>query len=208
MDRLALAFSSILEPALLEELDKVASVRFFREGTVIVDLGQSVKMMPLLLEGAIKIMRQDAEQGELLLYYLEQGETCTMSLACCVGEKVSEIRAIAEVDSYVAMVPNVYMQEWLGKYPSWRNFIMQSYAQRMDEMLAAIDGLAFSNMEKRILDYLREKSALLDDRILTLTHQQIATDLNSSRVVISRILKKLENEDKIVLLRNEIRVLI
>ena len=208
MERIAAAFSGVLEPNLIDELVEVATVRFYKEGTVIVDLGQAVKMMPLLLSGAIKIMRQDEEQGELLLYYLEQGETCTMSLACCVGEKVSEIRAIAEIDSFVAMVPNVYMQTWLGKYPSWRNFIMQSYAQRMDEMLGAIDGLAFSNMEKRIMDYLKEKSLLLDDRILTLTHQQIASDLNSSRVVVSRILKKLENEDKIVLLRNEIRVLI
>ena len=208
MERIAAAFSGILEPNLIDELEQVATVRFYRSGAVIVDLGQAVKMMPLLLSGAIKIMRQDEEQGELLLYYLEQGETCTMSLACCVGEKVSEIRAIAEVDSFVAMVPNLYMQSWLGKYPSWRNFIMQSYAQRMDEMLGAIDGLAFSNMEKRIMDYLKEKSLLLDDRILTVTHQQIASDLNSSRVVVSRILKKLENEDKIVLLRNEIRVLI
>lgn len=208
MDRLAITFAGILEPALLEELAQVATVRFFREGSVIVDLGQPVKMMPLLLEGAIKIMRQDETQGELLLYYLAKGETCTMSLACCVGGKVSEIRAIAEVDSYVAMVPNIYLQEWLGKYASWRNFVMQSYAQRMDEMLLAIDGLAFSNMEKRVLDYLKEKSTLLDDRILTLTHQQIASDLNSSRVVVSRILKRLENEDKIVLLRSEIRVLI
>ncbi|ULT23961.1 Crp/Fnr family transcriptional regulator [Sphingobacterium sp. E70] len=106
------------------------------------------------------------------------------------------------------MIPNEQVNDWMGKYPSWRNFIISSYASRMNEMLQAVDNLAFSNMEERILNYLKAKVNLTNDRILTLTHQDIASDLNTSRVVVSRILKKLENEDKIVLLRNEIRVLI
>jgi CRP/FNR family transcriptional regulator len=164
--------------------------------------------MPLLLSGAIKIMREDEKEGELLLYYLEKGETCTMSIACCIGNKKSEIRAQAEMETTVAMIPNQYLNEWLAKYGSWRSFILNSYSSRMNEMLGAIDNLAFSKMEDRILNYLKEKVRLTDDRILTVTHQDIALDLNTSRVVVSRILKKLENEDKIVLLRNEIRVLI
>ncbi|QBQ40209.1 Crp/Fnr family transcriptional regulator [Sphingobacterium psychroaquaticum] len=201
-------FAGLLEPALIEEIDQVATLKVFQEGDVIVDFGQYVKMMPLLLQGAIKIMRLDETEGELLLYYLEKGETCTMSIACCVGDKKSEIRALAETESTVAMVPNMYLNTWLSKYASWRNFIMNSYAERMNEMLQAVDSLAFSNMEERIESYLVEKAKLLDDRILTLTHQQIATELNTSRVVVSRLLKKLENEHKIVLLRNEIRVLV
>ncbi|MCT1532797.1 Crp/Fnr family transcriptional regulator [Sphingobacterium daejeonense] len=202
------AYIGILEPALIEEIKAVATLRTFQSGETIMDIGQYIRAMPLLLSGAIKIMREDEKEGELLLYYLERGETCTMSIACCIGNKKSEIRAQAEMETTVAMIPNQYLNEWLAKYGSWRSFILNSYSSRMNEMLGAIDNLAFSKMEDRILNYLKEKVRLTDDRILTVTHQDIALDLNTSRVVVSRILKKLENEDKIVLLRNEIRVLI
>ena len=202
------AYIGILEPALIEEIKAVATLRTFQSGETIMDIGQYIRAMPLLLSGAIKIMREDEKEGELLLYYLEKGETCTMSIACCIGNKKSEIRAQAEMETRVAMIPNQYLNEWLAKYGSWRSFILNSYSSRMNEMLGAIDNLAFSKMEDRILNYLKEKVRLTDDRILTVTHQDIALDLNTSRVVVSRILKKLENEDKIVLLRNEIRVLI
>ncbi len=202
------AYSGILEPALIEEIEAVALIKAFDAGDIIVDIGQYIRSMPLLLSGAIKIVREDEERGEVLLYYLAQGETCTMSIACCMGNKKSEIRAQAEMPTMVAMIPNHFLNDWMVKYNSWRNFILNSYSSRMNEMLGAIDNLAFSNMEERILNYLKEKVKLTNDRILTLTHQEMASDLNSSRVVISRILKKLEHEDKIVLLRNEIRVLI
>ena len=202
------AYTGILEPALIEEIEAVATLKTFQTGDIIIDIGQYIRSMPLLLTGAIKIMREDEKEGELLLYYLAKGETCTMSIACCLGNKKSEIRAQAEMETVVAMIPNQYLNEWLVKYSSWRSFILNSYSSRMNEMLGAIDNLAFSKMEDRIMNYLKEKVKLTEDRILTVTHQDIALDLNTSRVVVSRILKKLENEDKIVLLRNEIRVLV
>lgn len=202
------AYAGVLEPALIEEIIQNAHIKTFREGDIIIDTDQYIRAMPLLLAGAIKVVREDEARGELLLYYLEQGQTCTMSIACCLGNKKSEIRARAEKDTTVAMIPNEQVNDWMAKYPSWRNFIISSYSSRMNEMLQAIDNLAFSNMEERILNFLKAKVNLTNDRILTLTHQDIASDLNTSRVVVSRILKKLENEDKIVLLRNEIRVLI
>jgi len=202
------AYTGILEPALIKEITHTARIRTFHAGDLIIDTDQYIRAMPLLLEGAIKVVREDEAKGELLLYYLEQGQTCAMSIACCMGNKKSEIRAWAEKDTTVAMIPNEQVNSWMGTYSSWRNFIISSYASRMNEMLQAIDNLAFSNMEERIVNYLQTKVNLRDDRILTLTHQDIASDLNTSRVVVSRILKKLENEDKIVLLRNEIRVLI
>lgn len=202
------AYTGILEPALIEEIEAVATLKTFQSGDIIIDIGQYIRSMPLLLTGAIKIMREDEKEGELLLYYLAKGETCTMSIACCLGNKKSEIRAQAEMETVVAMIPNQYLNEWLVKYSSWRSFILNSYSSRMNEMLGAIDNLAFSKMEDRIMNYLKEKVKLTEDRILAVTHQDIALDLNTSRVVVSRILKKLENEDKIVLLRNEIRVLV
>jgi len=202
------AYTGILEPALILEIEAVATLKTFKTAEIIVDIGQYIRSMPLLLTGAIKIMREDEKEGELLLYYLEKGETCTMSIACCIGNKKSEIRAQAEMETTVAMIPNQYLNDWLAKYSSWRNFILNSYSSRMNEMLGAIDNLAFSKMEDRIMHYLKEKVRLTEDRILTVTHQDIAVDLNTSRVVVSRILKKLENEGKIILLRNEIRMLI
>ncbi|GAA4140137.1 Crp/Fnr family transcriptional regulator [Sphingobacterium kyonggiense] len=208
MSLIETAYTGILEPALIEEIEAVATIKSFEVGDIIVDIGQYIRSMPLLLTGAIKIVREDEDRGEVLLYYLAQGETCTMSIACCMGNKKSEIRAQAEMPTTVAMIPNNFLNEWLVKYNSWRNFILNSYSSRMNEMLGAIDNLAFSNMEERIMNFLKEKVRLTNDRILTVTHQDIAMDLNTSRVVVSRILKKLENEDKIVLLRNEIRVLV
>lgn len=208
MSLIETAYTGILEPALIEEIEAVATIKSFEVGDIIVDIGQYIRSMPLLLTGAIKIVREDEDRGEVLLYYLAQGETCTMSIACCMGNKKSEIRAQAEMPTTAAMIPNNFLNEWLVKYNSWRNFILNSYSSRMNEMLGAIDNLAFSNMEERIMNFLKEKVRLTNDRILTVTHQDIAMDLNTSRVVVSRILKKLENEDKIVLLRNEIRVLV
>ncbi|MFD1769938.1 Crp/Fnr family transcriptional regulator [Sphingobacterium suaedae] len=207
MDLLRETYGGVLEPELILELQRVATIKNFTEGDLIIDYGQYVRSMPLLLTGTIKIIRRDMEQGDLFLYYLAKGDTCTMSIACCVGLKKSEIRAEAETETVVAMVPKQYLADWLGRYASWRAFILQSYAARMDELLQSIDNLAFMDMESRIVYYLQEKVKALDNRILIGTHQQIATELNTSRVVVSRILKKLEKEQKIVLLRNEIRVL-
>lgn len=201
-------FSALFEPALLEELETKAALISVEAGVLIMDIGQQIRFTPLVLSGAIKVSREDADRGELLLYYLAAGNMCTLSATCCMGDKHSEIRAVTEMPSTIAKVTIEDFTAWFSKYPSWRNFILNSYDLRLKEMLTAIDNLAFNNMDRRILSYLKDKVALNADRILTITHQQIATDLNTSRVVISRILKKLEQEDKIVLLRNEIRVLL
>lgn len=201
-------FRALFEPALLEELETKATLISVEAGALIMDIGQQIRFTPLVLSGAIKVSREDADRGELLLYYLAAGNMCTLSATCCMGDKRSEIRAVAEMPSTIAKVTIEDFTAWFSKYPSWRNFILNSYDLRLKEMLTAIDNLAFNNMDGRILSYLKDKVALNADRILTITHQQIATDLNTSRVVISRILKKLEQEDKIVLLRNEIRVLL
>ena len=200
-------YADVFEAQLLEEISKVATVTDFKEGDVLIDIGEYIRRMPLLLSGAIKIMREDNDEGELLLYFLETGDTCAMTLACCLGETQSEIRAIAETDGSVAMIPIQKTEEWLGKYKSWRNFVFTSYNKRLSEMLSAIDSLAFMNMEQRLISYLREKSKINASRELIATHQEIAYELNTSRVVISRLLKAAENQGKIRLNRNMIELL-
>jgi CRP/FNR family transcriptional regulator len=190
-DLLHQIYGTILEEALLNEIEQVAMLKEFKEGNVIIDFGDYIKKMPLLLSGAIKILREDFDEGELLLYFIEKGDTCSMSMACCLGETKSEIRAVAETDGQVVMIPVMYMELWLGKYKSWRNYVFASYNNRLKEMLTAIDNLAFMNMDKRLLNYLLEKAKINTTKEISTTHQEIAYDLNTSRVVISRLLKAL-----------------
>lgn len=200
-------YRGIFERELMDEIVSVAKLVEFKENDVLIDIGKYIKSIPLLISGAIKIMREDFDTGELLLYFIEKGDTCSMTLTCCMGDKKSEIRAVAENNGWVAMIPVGKMEEWLPKYKSWRAFVFESYNSRFNEMLAAIDSIAFMRMDERLSNYLLEKSKINNSSIITKTHQEIAYELNSSRVVISRLLKALENEGKIKLNRNNIQLL-
>ncbi|WP_035141468.1 Crp/Fnr family transcriptional regulator [Flavobacterium daejeonense] len=200
-------YSYIFEEALIDEIATVAVTKKFKEGDILIEIGSTIFKMPLLLEGAIKILREAPDQGELFLYFLEKGDTCAMSMACCMGKTKSEIRAVAETDGIVLMLPVEKMEEWLGKYKSWRSFVFDSYTNRMKEMLNAIDTLAFMNMNERLIKHLNEKAKVNQTNIMQITHQEIADELNTSRVVISRLLKVLEDEGKIKLNRNIIELL-
>ena len=152
-------------------------------------------------------LHEDKEGNDLLLYVLESGDTCAMSLTCCMAKSLSKIRAIADEDTSVIMIPINEMKHWFDTNNSWRNFILQSYQIRFDEMLETIDTLAFMKMDERLFKYLTDKVKLSASTNLEITHQEIAEDLHTSRVVISRLLKQLEQEHKIQLGRNKISVL-
>ncbi len=190
----------------MNEIDELGSLIEFKANDVMIDLNQFIKGMPILLSGAIKIMREDFDEGELLLYFLEKGDTCAMTMACCLGDKQSKIRAVAETDGELVMIPIVKMDEWLAKYPSWRRFIFDSYNNRMEEMLVAIDNLAFNDMNERLKKYLLDVASINKGKVVVKTHQEIAYELNTSRVVISRLLKALEKEGFLQLNRNEITI--
>jgi CRP/FNR family transcriptional regulator len=138
---------------------------------------------------------------------LERGDTCAMTLTCCLGNSKSKIRAIAETDGSLLMIPITKMEEWLTKYKTWRNFVFESYNIRLNEMLEAIDSLAFMNLEERLYKYLTDKVKVLGTTSLNTTHLEISTELHTSRVVISRLLKALEQQGKIKINRNKIEVL-
>lgn len=200
-------YGYLFEEKLIEEIAQVATLKNFDEGDVLIDFGDYIKKMPLLIHGAIKILREDFDEGELLLYFIEKGDTCAMTMACCLGDTKSEIRAVAETNGRLVMIPVSKMEEWLGKYKSWRNYVFNSYNNRLKEMLTAIDNLAFMNMDERLLNYLSEKSIVNKTKDIKSTHQEIAFDLHTSRVVVSRLLKALENEGRIRLHRASIELL-
>ena len=207
IDELRQNYGYLFEDELLKEIEAVGVVKELEANVTLIEIGNYIRSIPLLIEGAIKILREDDDGDELVLYYIERGDTCAMTLSCCVGQTKSEIRAIAETDVKLIMIPVQKMSEWLGKYKSWQNFILQSYHNRMLEMLEAIDTIAFLRMDDRLLKYLRDKAMVTHDDQINATHKQVSEDLHTSRVVISRLLKKLENEGKITLHRNHIKIL-
>lgn len=200
-------YGTIFEEALLDEIMEVGTYKQVPEGTKLMEIGQYIQGMPLLISGAIKILRENTEGNELLLYYLEKGETCSTTLAYCMGQAKSEIRAIAEMETTLIMLPIRKMDEWTSKYRTWRDFVFASYHARLNELLNTIDRIAFNRMDERLAAYLKEKSRITQGNTIYNTHQEIAYDLNTSRVVISRLLKKLEQLSKIQLHRNHIEIL-
>ncbi|MFV8226106.1 Crp/Fnr family transcriptional regulator [Christiangramia aquimixticola] len=201
------AYGFLFEEELLKEIAECGTLKEVSAGEKIMEIGEFVTGMPLLINGAIKILREDDDGDELLLYFLERGDTCAMTLTCCMGQTKSEIRAVAESNTTFIMVPVGKMEEWTAKFRSWRNFVFESYHSRFSEMLETIDALAFLNMDQRLIRYLRDKAKINRNENVLSTHQEIAYDLHTSRVVVSRLLKKLENDGRISLQRNQIKVI-
>ncbi|WP_299099383.1 Crp/Fnr family transcriptional regulator [uncultured Winogradskyella sp.] len=200
-------FNYLFDSELIDKIANVAFLKTFKKLDIIIDIGQDLNYIPLLISGNIKVLREDDNGDELLLYVLESGDTCAMSLTCCMVKSVSKIRAIADEDVTVIMIPIENMKLWFNTNETWRNFILQSYQIRFDEMLETIDTLAFMKMDERLFKYLTDHVKLSASTNLEITHQEIAEDLHTSRVVISRLLKQLERENKIELGRNKISVL-
>jgi CRP/FNR family transcriptional regulator len=206
-EQLKEAYHFVFEDELMHEIARFGTLKEVKAGEKIIEIGEYVKSMPLLLEGAIKIMREDKDGDELLLYFLERGDTCAMTLSCCLGQTKSEIRAVAEKDTKLIMIPIDKMEEWTARFKSWRNFVFESYHTRLSEMLETIDTIAFLNMDQRLMRYLQDKAKINGSEVIQVTHQEIAYDLHTSRVVVSRLLKKLELEGRIKLQRNNIKVI-
>lgn len=200
-------YAYLFEEDLLCDIEKVGSLKKVKKGTQLMEIGAVITAIPLLLDGAVKILREDAKGDELLLYFIEKGDSCAMTFSCCMGSSKSKIRAIAETDAKLIMLPVTYMQLWMTKYQSWQKFILESYHTRMMELLETVDTLAFLKMDERILKHLQDRAKVTHNEVILTTHQNIAYDLHTSRVVVSRLLKKLENEAKIELHRNWIKVL-
>ena len=200
-------YSGIFEDELIEEIVKVSHYDKIKSGELLIDIGDNMTHLPLLVSGAVKIIRPDKDGEEIVLYYLEPGDTCAISFVNCINKKKSIFRGIVEKDLEAIFLPIDFIDEWLAKYKSWRHFIIDSYHFRLLEMVESIDSLAFLKMNGRLLKYLTDKVKINKSSDLHITHQEIANDLNTSRVVITRILKELHEEKKIYSTRNKIRVL-
>lgn len=199
-------FPGFAEPGLLQVMANEGRIHQFKAGDVIMDYGGYVRMLPLIVNGTIRISRLADDGTELLLYYLSRGESCTMTFSCCMHSKKSEIRAVAEEDTTIFALPHQRLDQWMMDYKSWKNYVMLAYDQRMNELIHTIDQIAFQALDERLLEYISKRAAIHEDRTITTTHQQIASDLHVSREAISRLLKGFERKGLIQLGRNLIKV--
>lgn len=196
-----------LEPQLVEEIITIGRLKKVSEGQVVVSPESPGNEMPIVLSGLLKVLRQDENGHEVFLYYLEGGETCAMSITCCIESKKASFKVLAEEDSVLWMIPMTYMDSWIIKYPSFRRFVFGSYQTRFDELLMTIDNVVFHKMDERLYRYLLDTKQATGSFEIHKTHEQIANELNTSRVVVSRLLKQLEKEEKIEQHRNKIEIL-
>lgn len=181
-------FDIYFEIELKNELLSTGKALFVKAGETILNIGETVRMMPIVLSGTVKISRPDEEGRELLLYYVNPVESCAMTFTCCMEQNPSEIRATAEEDVELLLIPVGLMDTWLVKYPSWKTFVMNTIRVRFNEMLKTIDQIAFQKLDERLVGYLRDKSKATGSTLINLSHEQIANELATSRVVISRLL--------------------
>ena len=198
------ALGYLLEVDLISEMSEVARFRETITDEIIVNVGDELKMIPILISGSIKISREDNDGNELLLYYIESGDTCAMTLQCCATKSNSQIKATSMEPSVMFMFPAQMMEYWMDKYKSWREYILTSYHTRLTEIMETVDAIAFLKLDERLVKYLNDQAKLLGTLEIHHTHQQIADDLHSSRVVISRLLKQLEMKGFIDIHRNRI----
>jgi len=196
-----------LESRLLEKLQDVGLRKTISEGEELMRPGMHVYAIPILLSGSLKIMRQDDDGKETFLYFLTPGETCAMSLTCCQSGKPSSIRAVAEENTEMILIPVENMDSWLRQFPSWKNFVFQTYQKRFEDLLEAVDSLAFQKMDERLWRLIQKKASLKEKRYVYSTHQELADELSSSREVVTRLLKKLESLGKIKTHRHRIELL-
>jgi CRP/FNR family transcriptional regulator, anaerobic regulatory protein len=194
------------DPALLNEIRKYARTKSIVKNTVLIQTGDDIFFVPIVIKGILRIVRQDEEGREVFLYHLYPGQTCAMAINCCQSHKKSMVKAIAEDDTEVLQIPVNLVEEWL-KYPEWKTFVNSTYSTRFAELMEVIDLIAFSNMDKQVLHYLQERARAANSKALYITHQEIADELHTHREAISRLLRTMEQKNIVRLGRNTIEIL-
>ena len=192
-----------LEEGLYNEMVKHGTIKEVKAGETLLKVGQTIRSTMLILNGLVKLYREDNDGKEFFIYHLDAGQACSLSMVCAAKHETSEVLAKALTDATVLAIPLEYMDQWMSKYKSWYQFVITSYRNRFEELLKTIDAIAFTGMDERLEYYLKKQVEKLGNN-LKITHQEIANDLNSSREVISRLLKKMETKNWLVIHRNSI----
>jgi CRP/FNR family transcriptional regulator len=192
---------------LIQDIKANEIIKDFSAGEVIMRTGQYIKNTVLLVKGTIKVYREDSDGGEFFMYYLQPGQACALSMVCAIKNEKSQIMAKVVEDAEIIMLPLTMMDKWMMEHRSWYEFVVGSYRNRLEEVLEVIDSIAFRAMDERLEFYLKRQVEACGCKELKLSHQEIGSDLNTSREVISRLLKKMEQRGLVVLNRNQIEIL-
>ncbi|MBN8703812.1 MAG: Crp/Fnr family transcriptional regulator [Bacteroidetes bacterium] len=190
---------------LLDSITQQAVKKLLKPNTILLSPGDTIKFIPIVIKGSIRIVLQNKEGREYFLYYIFPGESCAMSLSCCQASRKSEIKAVVEDETEILLVPINFVDEWM-KYPEWKKFTSNTQAQRFSELLETIELIAFSKLDEQLLTYLNKRIQATGVRTIKITHQEIADELNSPREVITRLLHQLQIQKKVKLSRNAIEV--
>lgn len=204
-DRLRKSYP-LFEEGLVDEIEEAGEYKTFKANEVLMRKGQFIRSTMLVLNGLIKIYREDDDGNEFLMYYLKPGEACALSMVCAAKHEASPIMAKTVAETEVMMVPVDIMSEWVSKYKSWYLFVIETYRTRFDELLITLDNVAFRSMDERLEFYLKRARDVQQTNMIEISHQEIANELNSSREVISRLLKKMEQKGRLSLHRNVIEL--
>lgn len=201
------ATDSLFQSLLKEEISQYGQLKKFPAGSVILQEDSYIKAIPLVLNGSLKVMRTDPQGHEILLYYITPGESCIMSFLGGIHNETSKIKAIVEEDAEILFIPVEKASEWVKKFPEWSDFIFRLYHKRFEELLTAVNAIAFQKLDSRLLQLLRQKADLYQSKDIKITHQQLADELGTAREAVSRVIKQMENEGLVKLARNKITIL-
>lgn len=194
-------------PAVKEALIKYGTVRTFTEGEAIVNEDSYIRSIPIVLKGTIKVLQTDESGHELLLYFIEPGESCIMSFLGGIHQEKSKVKAVAEEATEILMVPIEKVHQFIKDYPQWLDYIFRLYHKRFEELLQVVNAVAFTKIDERLLQLLKRKASLSGSATIHITHEQLATELGTARAVVSRLLKQLEQSGVLKLSRKGITLL-
>ena len=191
-------------PEIREKLYEYGKAKTFSEGDIILNENAYIKAIPIVTRGSIKVMRTDVDGREILLYYIKSGESCIMSFLGGMHHDTSKVKAIAEEETEILFIPIDKVSLLIKEFPEWLDYIFRLYHKRFEELLEVVNAVAFKKMDERLFSFIKKKCELTKSHTLYITHEQIANELGTARVVISRLLKQMEDENLLRLGRNKI----
>ncbi len=207
MDQLEKIVEFRTSPELIAKLKQYSTEKMYREGEVILDENSSIRAIPIVTKGTLKVMRTEEDGREILLYYIKAGESCIMSFLGGMHDEKSKVKAEVEEDAEILFLPMEKVSLFIKEYPEWLDYIFRLYHKRFEELLEIINAIAFKKMDERLLNLLHKKEELSGSKILSITHEQLANELGTARVVVSRLLKQLEENGNLKLGRNKITLM-
>ncbi|MEO6134761.1 MAG: Crp/Fnr family transcriptional regulator [Ginsengibacter sp.] len=191
-------------PELIEKLREHGVHKLYTAGDIILNDSANIRAIPIVINGSAKVMRTDSDEKEILLYYLKPGESCIMSFIGGMHHEVSKVKVIADEDTDILFLPIEKVSLYLKEFPEWLDYVFMLYNKRFEELLEVVNAVAFKKMDERLLNFIKKKCEHTKSNTLNITHEQIANELGTARVVVSRLLKQMEDEGMVQLGRNKI----